>query len=135
MTLSPAVDRLPSATPVSRVLERARLLLANNGGFVLLAVLLIIAAITSPRFFSEAAMRNTSRQAAVLGVVVVGQVLVMFVRCIDLSVSAVIGFTVVLVAEGGPGLAPGIAWAAAIAVAVGLVNGWLVTYRLVVLFL
>ena len=74
-------------------------------------------------------MRNTSRQAAVLGVVVVGQVLVMFVRCIDLSVSAVIGFTVVLVAEGGPGLAPGIVWAAAIAIAVGLVNGWLVTYR------
>ncbi len=53
----------------------------------------------------------------------------MFVRCIDLSVSAVIGFTVVLVAEGGPGLAPGIVWAAAIAIAVGLVNGWLVTYR------
>jgi ribose/xylose/arabinose/galactoside ABC-type transport system permease subunit len=129
MTLSPAVDRLPPAAPASRALERARLLLANNGGFVLLAVLLVVAAITSPRFFSEAAMRNTSRQAAVLGVVVVGQVLVMFVRCIDLSVSAVIGFTVVLVAEGGPGLAPGIAWAAAIAIAVGLVNGWLVTYR------
>ena len=129
MTMSSAVDRLPSATRPSRLVERARLLLANNGGFVLLAILLIIAAITSPRFFSEAAMRNTTRQAAVLGVVVVGQVLVMLVRCIDLSVSAVIGFTVVLVAEGGPGLAPGIVWAAAIALGVGLVNGWLVTYR------
>jgi ribose/xylose/arabinose/galactoside ABC-type transport system permease subunit len=127
--MSSAVDRLPSATVPSRVIERARLLLANNGGFVLLAILLIIAAITSPRFFSEAAMRNTSRQAAVLGVVVVGQVLVMLVRCIDLSVSAMIGFTVVLVAEGGPGLAPGIVWAVAIAIGVGLVNGWLVTCR------
>ena len=129
MTMSSAVDHLPLATRPSRLVERARLLLANNGGFVLLAVLLIIAAITSPRFFSEAAMRNTSRQAAVLGVVVVGQVLVMLVRCIDLSVSAVIGFTVVLVADGGPGLASGIMWAAAIALGVGLVNGWLVTYR------
>jgi ribose/xylose/arabinose/galactoside ABC-type transport system permease subunit len=129
VTLTSSVDRVRPASPAPRLPERARLLVANNGGFVLLAVLLIIAAVTSPRFFSEAAMRNTSRQAAVLGVVVIGQVLVMIVRCIDLSVSAVIGFTVVLVAEGGPGLAPGIAWAAAIAIAVGLVNGWLVTHR------
>ena len=83
MTLTSSVDRLRPASPAPRLPERARLLVANNGGFVLLAVLLIIAAITSPRFFSEAAMRNTSRQAAVLGVVVIGQVLVMIVRCID----------------------------------------------------
>ncbi len=128
MTLTPTVDHVRAVSSAPRVTERVRMV-ASNGGFVLLAVLLIVAALTSPRFFSEAALRSTTRQAAVLGVVVIGQVLVMFVRCIDLSVSAVIGFTVVLVAEGGPGLAPGIAWAAAIAVAVGIVNGWLVTYR------
>jgi ribose/xylose/arabinose/galactoside ABC-type transport system permease subunit len=55
--------------------------------------------------------------------------LVLLVRCVDLSVAAIIGFTAVLVAEGGPGLAPGILIAAAIAVIVGLVNAWLVTRR------
>ena len=58
---------------------------------------------SSPASSPRTAIRNTGRMAAILGVVVAGQVLVMLVRCVDLSVAAVIGFTAVLVAEGGPG--------------------------------
>lgn len=117
------------SAPRPPVTDRARVLLGNYGAAVLLGVLFVVAAVYAPRFFNETALRNTGRQAAILGVVAIGQLLVLVVRCVDLSVSAVIGFTVVLVAEGGPGLVPGILWAIAIAVAVGLVNGWLVTKR------
>ena len=129
MTIAPVRNDPPETDSSGVGRERLIRLLSHYGVGVLLVVLFIVAALTAPRFFTETAMRNTSRQAAVLGVVVIGQVLVLLVRCIDLSVSAVIGFTVVLVAEGGPGLMPGIAWSVVIAVAVGLVNGWLVTRR------
>lgn len=129
MTLAPSPDSLTSDVATWAARDRVARWLSNYGVGVLFLALLVAAALASPRFFTETAMRNTSRQAAVLGVVVIGQLFVLLVRCIDLSVSAVIGFTVVLVAEGGPGLAPGIAWALAIAIAVGLTNGWLVTRR------
>jgi ribose/xylose/arabinose/galactoside ABC-type transport system permease subunit len=109
--------------------ERVRRLLANYGALVILVGLFVVAAAVKPRFFAEDGIRNTGRMAGILGVVVTGQVLVLLVRCVDLSVAAVIGFTAVLVADSGPGLAQGILVAIAIAVAVGLVNGWLVTRR------
>lgn len=129
MTIAPARSDAPNADSSSVVRDRLVRSLPHYGVGVLLLLLFVVAALAAPRFFTETAMRNTSRQAAVLGVVVIGQVLVLLVRCIDLSVSAVIGFTVVLVADGGPGLMPGIAWSIVIAVGVGLVNGWLVTRR------
>ena len=124
-----ATDQFTVGAALSGVRARSSTLVANYGAAVLLVALFVVAAVAAPNFFSEVGIRNTSRQAAVLGIVVIGQVLVLLVRCIDLSVSAVIGFTVVLVAETGPGLYPGIAWATAIGVVVGLVNGWLVTRR------
>lgn len=128
MTDAPsASQRRSMARPA--VSDRVRHVLGNYGAAVLLGILFVVAAVYAPRFFSETAIRNTTRQAAILGVVAIGQVLVLVVRCVDLSVSAVIGFTVVLVAEGGPGLVPGIVWSIGIAITVGLVNGWLVTKR------
>ena len=112
-----------------------RRLVANYGALVMLTALVVIAAFVAPRFFAEDALSNTGRMAAILGVVVVGQVLLLLVRCVDLSVAAIIGLTAALVAEGGLGLGPGILIAAAIAVSVGLTNGWLVTRRHVPAFI
>ena len=106
-----------------------RRFLANYGAIVMLLALFVVAAIVRPRFFHEDVLRNTARMSAILGVVVVGQVLVLLVRCVDLSVAGVIGFTAVLVADVGPGLGLGVLYAVAIGVIVGLVNGWLVTRR------
>lgn len=110
-------------------------LLSRYGVVVVVLVLLVVATVLAPRFFSEVSLRTTGRQAAIVGVVAIGQVLLLYLRCVDLSVAAVIGFTAVLVAEGGPGLAEGLIWAVVIAVAVGLVNGWLVTRRHVPAFI
>ena len=124
----PPVEATPATTWIRKLLSR-------YGVVVVLLALLVVAAALAPRFYSEVALRATGRQAAIIGVVVIGQVLLLFLRCIDLSVAAVIGFTAVLVADGGPGLAQGLLWAIAIAVAVGLVNGWLVTRRHVPAFI
>lgn len=109
--------------------RKVRGLLANYGALVILVGIFVVAALAKPRFFAADGLRNTGRMAGILGVVVVGQVLVFLVRCVDLSVAAVIGFTAVLVADGGPGLGAGLLAAIVIAVVVGLINGWLVTRR------
>ena len=129
---APPRDAPVEATPATTWMWK---LLSRYGVVVVLLALLVVAAGLAPRLFSEVSLRTTGRQAAIVGVVVIGQVLLLFLRCVDLSVAAVIGFTAVLVADGGPGLAEGLLWAVAIAVAVGLVNGWLVTRRHVPAFI
>ena len=108
--------------------------LRKYGVVIALVALLLIAAIWTPTFFSGTTMRNTARQASFIGIVTIGQYLVLMVRGIDLSIPAVIGFTAVLVAERGPGTAWGVAIAIALAFAVGSVNAFLVVRRKVPAF-
>ena len=131
-TAAPPRDAPVEATPATTWMWK---LLSRYGVVVVLLALLVVAAVLAPRLFSEVSLRTTGRQAAIVGVVVIGQVLLLFLRCVDLSVAAVIGFTAVLVADRGPGLAEGLLWAVIIAVTVGLVNGWLVTRRHVPAFI
>ncbi|MDI1289231.1 MAG: ABC transporter permease, partial [bacterium] len=108
--------------------------LRKYGVVIALVLLLVVAAIWTPTFFSGTTMRNTARQASFIGLVTIGQFLVLMVRGIDLSIPAVIGFTAVLVAERGPGTVQGIALALALAVAIGAVNAFLVVRRKVPAF-
>ena len=101
---------------------------------VALGVLLVIALIWTPTFFSESTIRNTARQASIIGIVTIGQFLVLMVRGIDLSIPAVIGITAVLIADRGPGTMSGLSIGLAIAVAVGFVNYFLVVRRKVPAF-
>jgi ribose transport system permease protein len=102
---------------------------SRYGIVIALALLVVAAAIWAPNFFRPATLRNTTRQASILGIVTLGQFLVLMVRGIDLSVPAVIAFTAVLVAESGPGLGVGLLVVAGIVVVVGLLNGYLVVRR------
>jgi ribose transport system permease protein len=107
---------------------RLRDLAARNGALVALLLLLVVAAITAPRFFDPTNLENTLRRAAILGFLAVGQMLVMYMRGIDLSVGAMVGVTAVAVtATADPWL--GLAAAFGVALVVGCVNGWLVTRR------
>lgn len=111
-----------------------RTALSRYGVVFALLLLLLAAAIWTPNFYQPGTLRNTARQASIIGIVTLGQFLVLMVRGIDLSVPAVIGFTAVLLAERGPGLAAGAAWVLAIVVAVGAVNAYLVIRRQVPAF-
>lgn len=102
---------------------------SRYGVIVALAVLLIIAAIWTPVFYDPVNLRNTARQASIIGIVTIGQFLVLMVRGIDLSVTAVLAFTAVLIAERGPGLGPGLLAAVGVVIVVGLLNGFFIVRR------
>lgn len=98
-----------------------------------LAVLLVLALVFTPAFYSPNNLANVARQAAILGVVAVGQTFVLLVAGLDLSVGAVIGATTVIAAEATGGRDAAIPLAIAVALLLGLtvgsLNGVLVVLR------
>jgi ribose/xylose/arabinose/galactoside ABC-type transport system permease subunit len=92
-----------------------------------------VALVTAPEFFGVANLQDVLRRASILGIVTMGQVLVLMTGGLDLSVGAMIGLTAVLIAEssrsGGPGLVVGLGAMVLVALAVGIINGLLVTKR------
>jgi ribose transport system permease protein len=102
--------------------------LSGKGIFVALGVILIVAAIIAPNFFAPVNVGNTLRRASILGIITIGQLLVLMVRNVDLSVAAIVGITAIaLTRADNPGM--GFVIALLIAVAVGAVNSWLVVKR------
>jgi ribose/xylose/arabinose/galactoside ABC-type transport system permease subunit len=94
-------------------------------------VVLLAAAILVPAFYSPTNLKTIAIQVAVLGIVAIGQTLVLLVRSIDLSVSAVLALGAVIVVQTTSGSSTFVTLieAFAIAAAVGLANGWLVSKR------
>lgn len=103
------------------------------GVYVSLVVLLIAAAVFVPAIYSQQSLSLVLRQAAMLGLVAIGQSLVLLVAGIDLSVSGVIVVTNVVIAQVSAGqnerLPLAIGLALVLGALVGLVNGWLITKR------
>lgn len=105
---------------------------------VALVVLIVASALISPTFLSAGNVTNMLLQAAPLGIVVIGQVFVILVRGLDLSVASVMATAAVVATSfsGQDSDAPIImAVALGIGFATGLVNGLLVAKRNVSPFL
>ncbi len=98
---------------------------------ILCLVVLIVAAIFAPAFFLPTNLKTVLIQISVLGIVAVGQTMVLLVRSIDLSVSAVLALGAVIVVQTQAGNPLWIAFVEAFVIAgvVGLANGFLVTKR------
>ena len=97
-----------------------------------LVLLIALTAIISPSFFSPRNLQDIMLQAAPLGMVVIGQCLVILVRGLDLSVASVTATAAVIATCFGPTNAaiPAIILSAlGMAAAVGLVNGLIITKR------
>ncbi len=94
-------------------------------------LVMVIAAIYAPAFFSPSNLKTIAIQIAILGVVAVGQTLVLLVRSIDLSVSAVLalGAVIVVQTEAGNSLVVSLIQAFGIAAIIGFANGFLVAKR------
>jgi ribose/xylose/arabinose/galactoside ABC-type transport system permease subunit len=93
-------------------------------------VVLLAAALFVPKFYEPSNLTTVAIQAAVLGIVAIGQMLVLLVAGLDLSVNAVLGLGAVIVISNQQGFSPlTLLLALAIAVAVGLANGLLVAWR------
>ncbi len=112
---------------------RLRKFVADYGVYIALAILLLVAAVLTPKLFAVDTIAVVMRQAAQLGIVAIGQTLVLLVAGLDLSVGGIFIMTSVVVAEVGNGrnemIAPAILTALALGALVGLGNGLLVTKR------
>jgi ribose/xylose/arabinose/galactoside ABC-type transport system permease subunit len=110
-----------------------RRLIVRYGIYVSLGVLLFIAAFLTPELYSERMRFVVFRQAAQLGIVTIGQTLVLLVAGLDLSVGGVIVLTSVIIAEVSGGRESDLPVALLVAMffgmGIGLGNGLLVTKR------
>lgn len=107
--------------------------LAKYGVYLALLLLLIVAGIISPSIYTAQSIFLNLRQASQLGIVAIGQTVVMLVGGLDLSVTGVIVLTSVIIADVSDGQNSMIGLAILIALGVGtiigLVNGLLITKR------
>jgi ribose/xylose/arabinose/galactoside ABC-type transport system permease subunit len=94
---------------------------------------LLFTYIVAPNFFSTSSIFNVLRQAGILGIVTLGQGLVLLVAGVDLSVGATMAASLVLLAElsqGGGGSVPlALIAVLALGAAIGALNGGLITQR------
>lgn len=98
---------------------------------IMILLVMLVAAVFAPAFFMPSNLRTVSIQVAVLGVVAIGQTLVLLTRSIDMSVSAVLalGAVIVVQTEGGNSIGIALAQALGVAALIGLANGLLVAKR------
>jgi ribose/xylose/arabinose/galactoside ABC-type transport system permease subunit len=93
-------------------------------------VVLLFAAVFVPTFYEPGNLTTVAIQASVLGIVALGQMLVLLVAGLDLSVNAVLGLGAVIVISNQQGFSmTTVAEALGIAVVVGLANGLLIAWR------
>ena len=78
---------------------RLRNLITAYGVYIALMLLLIVAAVVTPNLFEKETLAVMFRQCAQLGIIAIGQTMVMLVAGLDLSVGGVIVMTSMLVAE------------------------------------
>ena len=108
-------------------------IIRRYGVYVSLALLLVIASIISPDVYRPESLFLILRSASQLGMVAIGQTLVMLVSGLDLSVTGLLVLTSVIIAKESSGQDSAIPLVILIALVVGtvigLTNGFLVTKR------
>jgi ribose/xylose/arabinose/galactoside ABC-type transport system permease subunit len=91
---------------------------------------LLLARVFVPQFYEPGNLTTVAIQSSVLGIVAVGQMLVLLVAGLDLSVNAVLGLGAVIVISNQQGFSiTTLFLALGIAVAVGVGNGLLIAWR------
>ena len=99
----------PSTVTLGRLTASQRLFLRRNGPifvvYTLIAVLFVIGATQSERFLTERNLANVARQSAFLGIVALGQMLVILTAGIDLSIGSLVKVSILvsaIVMDGEP---------------------------------
>ena len=126
------MDSVPS-TIKDKPTFKFRQFIEQYGVYLTLVILLIISALITPNMFEKETLAVMFRQCAQLGIIAIGQTLVMLVAGLDLSVGGVIVMTSMVVAEVSNGrnemIPVAILLALIIGMLIGLANGLLITKR------
>jgi len=124
-----------AASPVDRKPSRTRLFLRRNASLLVVYGLIILlgayTTLSSPTFLTDRNIFNILRQGTFLGTVAIGETFVILSGGIDLSVGSIIKLSVLMsgiLMDGKPGnIALAVIATLAMGLAVGLVNGLLIT--------
>ncbi|MDZ4764091.1 MAG: ABC transporter permease [Chloroflexota bacterium] len=110
-----------------------RRFIVRYGVYISLGVLLCVAVLITPNLYSSQTLTVLLKQSAQLGLIAIGQTLVLLVAGLDLSVGSVIFLTSVVIARvsnGDDALLPlSIGLSFVLSVVIGLANGLLITKR------
>ena len=136
--MNSSVSAARMTAPSSEFAASLRHALRHHALAIVGALLLAAAGLAAPALFLPSNLANMLLQFAPLGIVVVGQMLVILVRGLDLSVASVMA-TSAVIATSFSGRNADLIWIVAVALGmgalVGAVNGLLVTKRNVSPFL
>ncbi|MBH0128793.1 ABC transporter permease [Salinibacterium sp. NK8237] len=126
MTATVAEQRTPRSG-WSKFVATYRIEAAMLGALVVLAVVLTI---IEPRFLSSSNMQNILSQVMVLGIIAIGQTLVVLTGGIDLSVGGIAAVSIVVggLVMPSAGVLVGVSVMLLVGLLAGLVNGILVAY-------
>lgn len=124
---TPTEEQQPEQSTRNAALEW----LKGQYALFILIVLLIIAALSSPAFLTGTNITNLLLQMSIIGVVVMAELIIVLTGGIDISVGSALGLAAVLCAGLFGGISVWLALLVALAVGgiIGLVNGWLVSFR------
>ncbi len=127
------ITRTLPATTSPLINWRVRRFFVAYGVFLALILLFAVAALITPKFFETETLAIVFRQSAQLGIIAIGQTMILLVAGLDLSVGGVIVMTSMVVAEVSNGrdemIPLSILIALGLGATIGLGNGLLVTKR------
>ncbi|HEY0357463.1 MAG TPA: ABC transporter permease [Mycobacteriales bacterium] len=130
-----AQDTTPAAAPdrSERVLTFGDVFGRDAGGIIVLLILFGALTLASEQFLTGPNLANLARQVAIVGIIAIGQLLVILTAGIDLSVGSVLGLAGCVGAElmvHGVPIPLAILGGLVTGVGCGLVNGLLVAYAM-----
>lgn len=112
---------------------RLRAFVASYGVYIALLALLLAGAVLTPKLYDVNTIAVVMRQASQLGIVAIGQTMILLVAGLDLSIGGIFIMTSIVVAEVTNGrdemVLPAIVISLALGVLIGAGNGILVTKR------
>ncbi len=125
---APAPSAQPEAQRSSPVLDWLK---SQYALYILVALLLVATITRGSIFWGGTNLTNLLLQMSIIGVVTLGELIVVLTGGIDISVGSALGLAAVIAAGlfGGPSVLLGLVVAIIIGGIVGAVNGWLVAFR------
>ena len=105
-------------------------LLVKNSKYILLVVMVIVSALVSDKFFTSTNISNLFKQNAAVGIVALGELVVILTGGIDLSVGAIVSMTTVIVSlmlKAGMPIPVAIGVTLIVGLQAGFINGILIT--------
>ncbi len=115
---------------MEKIIDKAKKILNNYGMLFALILLVLVSSLISDSFFTVRNIYNVLSQAAIIGIIAIGQTYVILTQGIDLSVGAILALSLIFIAGlmGPFGVVLAMLVGIVVSVLAGLINGLGITY-------